>query len=176
MSTGAIVAIVLGCVFGGIFVIGVLAAVAIPAFMKNSRKAKGIESTMNVKRMYDGARMYYEESRMENGEGQFPVTPAVSTVPALGACCEAPGRKCAPDPSLWTDPTWQALRFSMDDPHYYSYRYEAEGKGATAQFSAGAHGDLDCDGVYSTFEMVGGVRPDGTVTGAAGMFRDRELE
>ena len=170
MGTGAVVAIVLGCVFGGIFVIGVLAAVAIPAFMKNTRKAKGIESTMNVKRIYDGARAYYEET------GQFPDTPQVSTVPALGSCCGTPRGKCAPDPSLWTDPSWQALRFSMDDPHYYSYRYEKEGSGSSAIFTAGAYGDLDCDTVYSTFELVGSIRADGTVVGGAGFFKDRELE
>lgn len=34
-----------------------LAAVAIPAFMKNARKAKTAEATTNVKKMYDGARM-----------------------------------------------------------------------------------------------------------------------
>src|SRR5262245_41418193 len=88
MSTGAIIAIVLGCVFGGIMIIGILAAVAIPAFMKTARKAKGTEGTVNLRRMYDGARMYYEESHMEFGTGQYPATPAVSTVPALGSCCQ----------------------------------------------------------------------------------------
>ncbi len=176
MSTGAIIAIVLGCVFGGIMIIGILAAIAIPAFMKNSRKAKNTEATWHVKRMYDGARVYYEESRMELGAGQFPETAAEATVPRLGACCTGVRGKCAPDPSLWTAPTWQALRFSVDDPHYYSYRYESAGRGGDAMFSAAAHGDLDCDGTYSTFELVGSIQADGTVTGAAGFYKERELE
>jgi hypothetical protein len=62
----------------------------------------------------------------------------------------------------------------MDDPHYYRYEYEVAADGRS--FSARALGDLDCDGVYSTFEMVGDVAPDGTVTGASGMFQQNELE
>ena len=42
-------------------IIGILAAVAIPAFMKNARKAKTAEAVTNVKKLYDGARSYYEE-------------------------------------------------------------------------------------------------------------------
>jgi hypothetical protein len=30
--------------------------------------------------------------------------------------------------------------------------------------------------VYSTFEMVGTVAPDGTVTGGSGIFSDKDLE
>jgi hypothetical protein len=176
MGAGAIVAIVLGCVFGGIMIIGILAAVAIPAFMKSSRLGKRPEAVVNVRKIFDGARTYYEESRMELGTGQFPDTPKESTAPMLTACCASPGHKCAPNPALWTDPSWQALRFSMDDPHYYSYRYESAGKGGDAMFTAGAHGDLDCDLTYSTFEMVGSIQPDGTVTGRAGFFKDLELE
>jgi type II secretory pathway pseudopilin PulG len=181
MSSGAIVAIVLGCVFGGIMILGILAAVAIPAFMKNSRKAKTSEPVINVKKLYEGARAYYEEEANLRGSitpipKQFPNTPSPATQPALGSCCMQPGGKCAPDIRLWTDPSWQALRFSMDDPHYYSYTFESTGTDMNAQFSARANGDLDCDASYSTFEMVGSIQLDGTVTGSAGFFRDQQLE
>ena len=162
-------------------IIGILAAVAIPAFMKNSRKAKTTEATTNVKKLYDGARSYFEEEVNARGSitpiaKQFPATPAVSTAPALTACCAAAGKKCAPAPALWTDPSWQALKFSMDDPHYYAYTYLSSGTDLTSQFTARANGDLDCDTTYSTFEMVGSIQADGTVTGQAGFFKDLELE
>ncbi len=48
--------------------------------------------------------------------------------------------------------------------------------GGPEYFFADAFGDLNCDGVYSTFEMMGAVQADGSVTGQAGMFRDKELE
>ena len=162
-------------------IIGILAAVAIPSFMKNARKAKTAEATSNVKKLYDGARTYFEEEMNARGSitpiaKQFPSNPAVTTAPALGACCLAAGKKCAPAPALWTDPAWQALKFSMDDPHYYSYTYLSSGTDATSQFTARANGDLDCDTTYSTFEMVGSIQSDGTVTGQAGFFKSAELE
>jgi prepilin-type N-terminal cleavage/methylation domain-containing protein len=164
-------------------IIGILAAVAIPAFMKNARKAKTTEATTNVKKIYDGARSYYMEESMGRGSiqpiaKQFPdstntatVTPDPNTV-----CCATSGKKCAPDPALWTDAGWQALKFSMDDPHYYGYVYSASGTDDSSTFSASAHGDLDCDTTLSTFEMVGSVQSDGTVTGQAGFFKDQDLE
>lgn len=134
------------------------------------KTVKAPEAVTNVRKIWEGARTYYEE-----GAGQFPVPTAPGgrlEAPPLGSCCLQPGNRCAPDPSLWNDPVWHALKFSMDDPHYYSYVYTA----TATEFSAAAHGDLDCDGVYSTFEMVGRVQPDGTVSGSAGLFRDQELE
>jgi prepilin-type N-terminal cleavage/methylation domain-containing protein len=164
-------------------IIGILAAVAIPAFMKNARKAKTTEAVTNVKKVYDGARSYYEEESNARGQigvipKQFPNAPAAAAnpAPALTTCCATPGKKCAPDPTLWTDAAWQALKFSMDDPHYYSYSYSSAGTDTAATFAATGFGDLDCDADYATFEMVGSVQTDGTVTGQAGFFKDKELE
>ncbi len=147
----------------------------------SNRKAKTTEAVTNVKKLYDGARSYYEEESSGRGSivaipKQFPRAPTTPTAPSLGTCCAAAGKKCAPNPALWTDPSWQALKFSMDDPHYYSYTYLSAGTGAGAHFTVRANGDLDCDGVYSTFEMVGSIQSDGTVTGQARFFKDRELE
>jgi type IV pilus assembly protein PilA len=163
-------------------IIGILAAVAIPAFMKNAKKAKTPEAITNVKKLYEGARSYFEEESNKRGSittiaKQFPNTPSTgATAPTLGTCCASAGKKCSPAPGLWTDASWQALKFSMDDPHYYSYTYESAGVDGASQFSARANGDLDCDTTYSTFEMVGSIQSDGTVTGQAGFFRDQELE
>jgi len=172
-------------------IIGILAAVAIPAFMKNAKKAKTTEATLNVKKMYDGAISYFQEEKNAAGSPvpiakQFPDTPGTPIAPALTACCGATGQKCLPVANLWTDATWQALKFSMDDPHYFSYGYThnaastgltAIGNGATEYFFADAHGDLNCDGaLYSTFEMMGFEQADYSVSGQAGMFKNNELE
>jgi hypothetical protein len=145
-----------------------LAVVALPSFMKYGRKSKSSEAVVHLKQMYDGARSFYE-----GGSGTPPRFPksAPAIAPPLGSCCRQ-GGKCQPDPTLWTDATWQELKFSVDDPSYYSYGYASDSK----TFTATAFGDLDCDGVYSTFEMVGSIAADGTVTGQGGMFRDKELE
>ncbi len=166
-------------------IIGILAAVAIPAFMKNARKAKTAEAVTNVKKMYDGARAYYEEEMNSRGsvtpiDKQFPT--GTLTAPAAGpaACCGSTGDKCNPADYVaeWKDAAgvWNALKFSMDDPHYYAYTYQGSGTGSDSVFSARANGDLNCDTVPSTFELVGNINADGAVTGQAGMYRNRELE
>ena len=109
-------------------IIGILAAVAIPAFMKNAKKAKTTEAAINVKKLADGAISYYHEEKNAAGSAvpiakQFPASPATTIAPVLTACCAATGQKCQPSPALWSDPTWQALKFSMDDPHYFAYGY-----------------------------------------------------
>src|SRR5687767_12682567 len=61
-------------------IIGILAAVAIPAFMKNARKAKTAEATTNVKKIYDGARSYYEEEMV----GRGTIVPIAKQFPSVG--------------------------------------------------------------------------------------------
>ena len=166
-------------------IIGVLAAVAIPAFMKYIRKSKTTEAVEGIKKIYDGARSYYlEESNQRNSvtplAKQFPdPTGTTPAVPAAGCCGGGAGDKCDPAASIaeWKVAGWSALKFSMDDPHYYQYEYLSTGTDITSEFTARALGDLDCDGTFSTFEMVGQIDDTSrNVTGSAGIFRDQELE
>ena len=46
-------------------IIGILAAVAIPAFSKYIRKSKTSEASQFVKKVYDGARAYYQDANYE---------------------------------------------------------------------------------------------------------------
>src|SRR5258706_6999610 len=41
-------------------IIGILAAVAIPAFMKYIRRSKTTEATMNIRKLFDSSVSYYE--------------------------------------------------------------------------------------------------------------------
>ena len=162
-------------------IIGVLAAVAIPAFMKYIKKAKTTEAREHVKMIYDGARAYYMDQnfrgflRSKLTPRQFPQNLAGSRLAPSDptACCE----KCAPDVSLWTEETWVVLHFSVDDPAYYSYGYQVASP-TIGPYTARAHGDLDCDVSLSTFEMYGAINSvyaDGPA-GNAGIFRHNELE
>jgi type IV pilus assembly protein PilA len=64
----------------------------------------------------------------------------------------------------------------MTDPHYfhYDFRWASVGEGA-CQFTAQAFGDLDGDGIYSTYERAGAADGLG-VNMAAGLYIDQELE
>ena len=160
-------------------IIGILAAVAIPAFMKYIKKSKTAEATQQVKKLADGARSYYMEDRVAQGGGfaiqkQFP-NPAPST-PGLGACCGQPSDKCPVLTFLWNAEPWTSLKFGMTDPHYYSYEFVSGGFARGSTYTARANGDLDCDGTFSTFEMYGSISADNEPTSAGGMFMNREIE
>jgi hypothetical protein len=112
--------------------------------MKYIKKSKASEADMMVRMLADGARAAVMEG------GALP--PSAGPTPPPGTCCQQGGR-CMPSADLWSAPTWQALRFSIDDPFAYSYQFVSDG----TSFTARAIGDLDCDGDYATFEITGQV-------------------
>src|SRR5262249_25115571 len=140
-------------------IIGILAATAMPAFMKYIRRSKTTEAMMNIRKLYDSSVAYFAaEHAGPTGTiipKQFPNPQTIT--PLLGTCCASTGRKCAPNTGLWHTPTWTALNFSVDDPFYYSYAYASSGADTTSQFKAGAYGDLNCNIRYSTYERTGSV-------------------
>ena len=176
-------------------IIGILAAVAIPAFMKYIKKSKTGEAREFVKKIYDGARAYYMDPNYQTNAiqptaPQFPTPSGAATGAAVAAtadanCCAMGGanEKCAPSATLWDVEPWKALHFSVDDPHYYAYAYTVEVGAAGAvngdhNFTARAIGNLDCDATYSTYSMYGEVNSqyaDGPA-GNASLSRVNELE
>jgi hypothetical protein len=131
-------------------VAGIVFATAIPAGLTYMKKSKNSEAHEHLKKIAEGAKSYYLES------GALPAS--VATTPSLGSCCEG-GGKCAPDLAMWDQPTWRALGFSMDDPHYYRYEFQSDGD----RFTARAIGDLDCDSNFATFRIYGQVDSQGIV-------------
>jgi len=176
-------------------IIGILAAVAIPAFMKYIKKSKTTEAREHVKKIYDGARAYWmdpntaSKTAIQASSPQFPSVGGGSGntgYVADPACCAIGGagnEKCAPQKALWDVDPWKDLKFSMDDPHYYAYAYQVN-VGAAGDvtgghnFTALAQGDLDCNGTFSEFSMYGVVNEtfaDGP-SGTAALHRENELE
>lgn len=153
---------------------GILAAIAVPAFMKYVRRSKTSEASMNSRRMFDGAAAYAASEHV-GPDGKmlarhFPRSAPLT--PATTACKDGQSVPHAPNPAQWETLPWQALGFSVSGPSYYQYEFVSDGK----NFTARALGDLDCDGVLSTFERVGTLDESGGVNGAQGIFKNRELE
>jgi len=106
-------------------IIGVLAAVAIPAFQQYIKRAKTIEATMNLRRMFDSSVSYLDFTSNARGEivpPQFPTSTPVS--PPIG---NASNSKIEPSQTFWEGDTWNALNFQIGDPHYYVYQYDSSG-------------------------------------------------
>ncbi len=159
-------------------IIGILAAVAIPAFMKYIRRSKTVEATMNVRKMFDSSVAYFEAEHADiNGTilaKQFPGS--VGPSPGVNTCCGKPGDKCQPNPTNFDKPEWAALNFSVDDPFYFWYQYVSAGTEITSTFQAFAYGNLDCDAIYSTFQRSGSVLADRSVSGGSGLFTKNDIE
>ncbi len=160
-------------------IIGILAAVAIPAFMKYIRRSKTVEATMNIRKLFDSSVSYFEgEHATVTGAivaKQFPLSVAIT--PAA-RCCTNTGGKCPPSSTAWQDAagSWSSLNFSVDDPFYYQYQYTSAGTDGTSTFNAQAFGDLDCDSILSTFARTGSVTSDNNVTGGSGLFSKNDIE
>ena len=112
-------------------VVGMLAAVAIPAFMDYMKHSKQSEAGLQLGRIEELAKAYYVVN------GTYPVGEATLTPP--GSCCDSPTHKCTGD---WSQPTWKLLDFAIDQPSLFQYSYRSDGQ----TFTANAVGDLDCDG------------------------------
>ncbi len=157
-------------------IIGILASIAVPAFIKYIKRAKAAETSDLLRKMMEGARVYYLETHRPPDLTQSVVTrvfpDSVGRTPAAN-CCDT-GQKCAADPSLWQDPTWQELKFEPKEAHYYRYSFESS-NGATSTFTAKAEGDLDCDGVLSQYTLYGEGGPDDVHT-AADIVKQNPLE
>jgi len=78
--------------------------------------------------------------------------------PPLGACCKH-GGQCGVDTTQWDAPTWRALKFTIDDPHRFSYAYEPTPDGGAV---LRAVGDVDCDGKPAVIELRLAPAPDAT--------------
>ena len=144
-------------------IIGVLAAVALPAFSRYVRKSRTAEAASHLNKMWQSSVGYYEG---DQGAGtlprQFPSSDgAIGTVD----CCTASRSRCPGSDPRFNNPTWQALQFIIPDPYNYYPTYTSAGLNENAEFLAGATGDLDCDDIRSTFRRHGTVNSGGEIVG-----------
>src|SRR3954463_15135490 len=73
-------------------ILGILAAIAIPAFVTYIRRAKTVEATENLSKMFDGAASYYSRERNAQGIGG---TFQVNCTPTDGVDSLVPGTQKA---------------------------------------------------------------------------------
>lgn len=166
-------------------ILGILAALAVPAFTKYIRRAKTGEAIVNLRKMFDGSVTYFDAFAARRGDRfgrtmrpRFPDNSPRAGTPPLNSCCAAgPGiDKCRPDPTQWNNPTWRALKFQVTTPHYYWYYYVSSGIGDDARFTARASGNLNCNLAYSTFERIGRADGRGSIIGSGAVYTVRALE
>ncbi|SRR5213078_2850586 len=142
----ALAGIIISSILLALQVLGILAAVAIPAFMDYTKRSKKTEAALQLNKLGKNAkRAYLETSSFPKGSA--PLTPAEP-------CCGQPNNHCRAVPQLYAaDPTWKALDFQIDESTLFQYSYSGSPDGQS--FVATAVGDLDCDGTFITYELRG---------------------
>jgi len=153
-------------------IIGVLAALAIYGVRRYISSAKTAEARSAVGRMAKDAASAYARDGMSSallptGSSSASVNQickaTTATVPAAPASIK--GKKYQSSPTDWRpsgdlaaeNTGWPCLKFTMTDPQYFMYDYDT-GTSYSASgdsFTAVANGDLNADGVLSTFSLQG---------------------
>jgi prepilin-type N-terminal cleavage/methylation domain-containing protein len=124
-------------------IIGILAAVAIPAFMDYMKKSKKTEAALQLNKIGKNSKTYYITNAT--------FVPLAGAALPTGSACSGTNKHFATT-TAWSDGSgWAALDFQIDEPNLFQYAYTP---GSTT-FVASAMGDLDCDGTQITYTLTG---------------------
>lgn len=123
------------------FLTGMMAAIAIPAFLEYMDKGKRTDTDRELRRIETHIKVYYNE------RAELPPSAAEMPGPAE-TVCDNPGRKhpVRPIADYLQDPGWQALDFWIDTRIPYSFKWTRE---SATRGSIEARMDLDCDAEIS---------------------------
>jgi len=152
-------------------ILGSVLAVFVPTFLRRVRTNKISEASELLQEMSERAAAYYATSWYSGlrhclppAAGPTPRAPSVDPEEVDFFAPEQPGHE-----------SWSALDFQPDRPIRYSYSYRPDENGCDLEGSKGAgivsfraEGDLDGDGVRSTFERratleAGVLAPEGVL-------------
>lgn len=125
---------------------------AVPAFVRNLRASRLAEPVDGLQKISARA------SALAAGRPtQIAYPPSVSLTPS-----RVPAGVTVTDPEgTWDRPTWRLLGFGFTTPHAFAFSFESHSDQQQSSFVATAHGDLDGDGLLSTFEVTGSVKAGG---------------
>ncbi|MGE5183843.1 MAG: type IV pilin protein [Acidobacteriota bacterium] len=145
-------------------IIGILAAIAIPAFLDYMKRSRETEAREQLQAIGKKQKTIYGDN------GSFTVAvsgllPAAGPGPGNNCCGGMGGTETTPGTTLINKCTSQPSAFKADAAfgttgmnfavgEESSYQYTYSGPTATA-FTAWAIGDTDCDGTSATFTLVG---------------------
>ena len=128
-------------------IIGLLASVAIPAFLEYMRSGKASEAQIALNRLGKSARVRYVQA------STYPVG-AEGPVPGTSPC-GLPGSTFTAGyftSQRASGGIFEDLEFTVEEAFRYRYSWDSA-DGST--FTALAIGDVDCDGIDGTIQAIG---------------------
>jgi type IV pilus assembly protein PilA len=160
-------------------IVGVLAVLAVFSIRKYMANAKTAEARDKLGQIAKDSGVAYDRTTLasttvygvgtKSGLQHAMCKSASAAVPAAQAAIQ--GRKYQSSSADWYAGDgltgWRCLKFAMSDPQYYMYSYSAPTvTGTSATFTATANGDLNGNGVLSTFSIAGSVSATGAINTA----------
>jgi hypothetical protein len=141
-------------------------AVFVPAFARNLHASHFVEPIDGLQDIAGRAQLIAASRPVaEAYPDSVGLTP--ETVPA--------GEPSLDPTGTWDHPTWRQLGYAPDGPHSYSFEFVSRNSAKGSTFTATAHGDLDGDGIFSTFSITGHASPEGELE-IDPIFMEREVE
>jgi len=156
-------------------IVGILAALAIYGVRKYITNAKTAEARNSLGQMSKDASAAYNREGMAGTVLAVNTSTSVTNNLCISAAATVPAGKASiaakkyqSSPAEWAAGDqftgWQCLKFSMQDPQYYMYGYTSTVTSATStpstndKFTCSAQGDLNGDGVLSSFTILGSLQ------------------
>lgn len=164
-------------------IVGILAVLAAYGVRKYIASSKTSEARNSLGRMANSAAIAYEHENMNTpvlsqgsstGFTRTLCASASQTVPQ--SISQVQGAKYQSTSADWnTDAAgnsgFACLHFTIDEPQYFLYNYTASGTSKIGDsFTAIANGDLNADGVQSTFSLTGAISPGYVINVAPNML------
>lgn len=155
-------------------ILGLLAAIAIPAFVSYVRRSKTAEATQNLNVLFKLAASYMGQEYAGRG-----------TTTLTGTYCSVGSDALTPTPTADKQPfqpgaNARALGFTIGDHVYFGYgltgTQQCGWEPSVAVYTFFAQGDLDGDGTRSTFEMAAGTDETRTLRHSRGFYIHNEIE
>ena len=159
-------------------ILGILAALAIPAFIGYVRRSKTSEATGNLNSLFKSAASYFSQERAGRA-----ITSSNSSYCTVGPETMSPAVVNAEKQQFKSLPksNTDALGFKIADFVYFGYGItdaSAQCMNTAGQtvYTFFAHGDLDGDNSDSTFELATQVHTDLTLYHSRGFYIVNEVE
>jgi type IV pilus assembly protein PilA len=165
-----------------VVILGVLAAIAIPSFIGYIRRARTSEAIQSLGSMYGAASALYVAEHSGRQVQSTVVTACVAEPNSL-----SPSAPTSYKQAFTGGPGFDELTFKLPDFVYYGYGFSSIGApgGITCFANSGsvtdvytfyAHGDLDHNGVQSTFELSVGASGANQLYHSRGLYVANEME
>jgi type IV pilus assembly protein PilA len=165
-------------------ILGILAAVAVPAFLNYMRRSKTAESQNNLKTMFYAAKSYYD-AELNNRAGTAPQSKCRIDTQAM-----VPADPSSSKQLFTPSAAFVGMGYTIQEPVYMGYGLDSAGVGCVEPgggglaapaagdnvYSMRASGDLDDDGSMSTFELTVNADGAGELVRAAGFYIQAETE